>query len=136
MVRKKTEKHTKKMSKATKVFWIILADAALLAACLLTFAYFHHVKPKTVTEAPIIIERPTETPAPATATPDPSSDATPEPTEVVPLTWAEKFADKFTDGEIIRTENSFISQNTHITITKELIENYSAQSIFSKYDLF
>jgi len=115
--RKNTEKQAKTMPKALKIFWIVLLDAALLAACLLTFAYFHHVKPKTVTEEPIIIERPTETPAPV-ATPDPNSDITAEPTEAPPLTWAEKFADKFTDGEIIQTENSFISENTHVTITR------------------
>lgn len=117
---KKTEKHKKKMSRTLKVVLIVLADIALIGASLITFALFHHVIPDTAVPETITIERPTNTPAVATATPDPSLDVTPEPepTEVVPLTWAEKFADKFTDGEVIQTENSFISENTHITVTK------------------
>lgn len=118
MDKRQTKKQTKKMSKALKIFLVVLADIALIGVSLITFALFHHVIPDKTVSEPIIIERPTNTPAPATNTPDPNSDATPGPTEAVPLTWAEKFADKFTDGEIIQTDNSFISENTHITVTK------------------
>ena len=101
-----------------KLVLVVIADIALLAASLLTYAYFHHVKPDTNMPEPIIIERPTEAPTavPAEVTPDPNAEATPEPTAAV-LTWKQKFADKFSD-EIILTENSYISEFTHVTITK------------------
>jgi len=103
-----------------KVLLVILLDVALLAVSLLTFAYFHHVKPDTNIPEPIIIERPTATPAPVVETPktDAEVEITAEPTVAPPLTWKELFADKFTDGEVIQTENSFISENTHVTVTR------------------
>ncbi len=113
-----TEGKKKSPSKALKIFYVVLADLLLLGVCLCTFAYFHHVRPHKSTEEPIVIERPTSTPEPAAETEVAESDVTAEPTEAAPLTWKEKFADMFTNGEIIQTENSFISENTHVTITK------------------
>ncbi|MBN2878782.1 MAG: phosphodiester glycosidase family protein [Clostridia bacterium] len=117
MAKKDTQK--KAMPKAMKTVLVIVADLIMIGVFLCTFAYFHHVRPHKSTEAPVVIVRPTEAPAAIVeTTPGPSTGEDAQPTEVVPLTWKEKFADKFTDGEVIRTENSYISANTHVTITK------------------
>lgn len=118
-----------------KVLLVVIADILLLGACLSTFALFHHVLPKKNLPDPVTIQRPTDTPAPA-ATQDPSSDATAQPTEVPPLSWAEKFADKFSTAGIVQTDNSFISQNTHVTITKvEASVERSYKGIMTTYPI-
>ncbi len=120
METKKKEGNKKAPSKALKVIGVIAVDLILLGVVLCTFAYFHHVRPHKSTEEPIVIERPTSTPAPVEESVSETdiNDVTAEPTEALPLTWKEKFADMFTDGEIIHTADSFISENTHVTITR------------------
>ncbi len=132
-------------SKWKKVALVIFLDTVLLAASLLTFAYYHHVKPREISAAPVVIERPTEAPtAVATPTPDTEAEVTPEPTEAPPLTWKEKFADKFSDSGVVLTENSYISENTHITITRHVVQTerpykdkmYSYDVIFYVADIY
>ena len=107
-----------KSKKVQKVIITILLDILLLGVCILTFFYFHSFKPKELDMEPIIITRPTATPAPA-ATPATDIETEQSPTAEPVLTWEEKFADKFTsDGSVIQTDTSYISENTHITITK------------------
>ena len=119
MKKNNTEGNKKAPSKVLKVFYVVLADILLLGVCLCTFAYFHHVMPRKSAESSIVITIPTEIPVQAAQTPSPDAESSAEPTEEIPLTWKEKFADKFaSDGSVIQTANSFISGNTHVTITR------------------
>ena len=78
------------------------------------------------------------TPAPpqtieATATPAPTD--TPEPTAEPEYILNAKFADKFTDGEVIVTENSYQSKNIyfeiqHITVEDEYSVTYHVADIY------
>ena len=91
-------------------------DILLVGIGLNVFALFHHVldfSPKT---------EPVELVAPAA--PEPSAPVADEGAGPVseeperPLTWREKFADKFTDGDVVQTENSYKSGNINITVSK------------------
>lgn len=91
-------------------------DILLVGIGLNVFALFHHVidfSPKT---------EPVELVAPAA--PEPSAlvtgeDAGPVPEEPErPLTWREKFADKFTDGDVVQTENTYMSENINVTFSR------------------
>ena len=91
-------------------------DILLVGIGLNVFALFHHVidfSPKT---------EPVELVAPAA--PEPSAlvtgeDAGPVPEEPErPLTWREKFADKFTDGDVVQTENAYMSENINVTFSR------------------
>ena len=117
--------HVKK-KKRMSVGATIALDLLAIAAGLLVFALFHHVLPHygilrgeesepvvLVTLAPqptpeptaVPVEEPEETPP----------EETPEPVRVYSGRWGEKFADKFTDGEVIQTENSYQSANVNVS---------------------
>lgn len=53
-----------------------------------------------------------------TLEPTPEPTATPEPTPDPVGYFGTRFADKFTDGEVIRTENSYQSANVNVTLTQ------------------
>ncbi len=123
--------HTKK-KKHMSVGKMIVLDLLAIAAGLLIFALFHHVLPHygilRVDEGePVVLTTlaPQPTPVPAAApeeTPDADAppeetppEETPEPVRVYSGRWGEKFADKFTDGEVIRTENSYQSENINVS---------------------
>ena len=108
---------------------MIVLDLLVIAAGLLLFALFHHVLPHygilrvdegepvvltTLAPQPTPVPAPTETPeeTPPEETPP---EETPEPVRVYSGRWGEKFADKFTDGEVIRTENSYQSENINVS---------------------
>ena len=122
---KQTAAHVKK-KKRMSVGATIALDLLAIAAGLLVFALFHHVLPHygilrgeesepvvLVTLAPqptpeptaVPVEEPEETPP----------EETPEPVRVYSGRWGEKFADKFTDGEVIQTENSYQSANVNVS---------------------
>ena len=62
-----------------------------------------------ITPAPTILVSPSPTPVPTITT-------TPQPT---PKTaWGAKFADKFTDGQVVKTDNSYKSENINVTVNK------------------
>ena len=91
-------------------------DILLVGIGLNVFALFHHVldfSPKT---------EPVELVAPAA--PEPSAPVTGEGAGPVPeeperpLTWREKFADKFTDGDVVQTENAYMSENINVTFSR------------------
>lgn len=54
----------------------------------------------------------------ATAEPTPEPTATPVPTPDPVGYFGTRFADKFTDGEVIRTENGYQSANVNVTFTQ------------------
>lgn len=60
---------------------------------------------------------PTAIPTPASMTPSPTAmpTVTPQPTD--PTAWGSKFSDKFTDGEVIQTDNTYKSANINVTVT-------------------
>ena len=89
MERKTKDGKGKSPSKVSRVILIVLADTLLLALCIGVFAYFHFLKPETNLPDPVVIEKPTETPA-VENTPETASEVTAEPTEALPLTWKEK----------------------------------------------
>ncbi len=105
-----------------------IATLLLLAISLLTFAWFHHARPKERTSAGLI----TATPTPfltvqATgnegmpSTPLPSSEeeappSTPEPTPIY-VPWIEKYADQFT-SEIRSDEQGYSSPDLAVHISK------------------
>jgi len=147
--REEAPRRRKKKKKKMSVGKMILLDLLAIAIGLVVFALFHHVlhfekAPEPVvlaTLAPQPSAEPASTPEPSAepAAPEQSEEPaapeeTPEPVRVYSGMWGEKFADKFTDGEIIRTENSYRSANVNITVTKveeELLIYYVADIYIS-----
>lgn len=105
---------------------MVCLDLLFILLGLLTFAYFHHVRdflypPKA---EPVVLL----TPSPAAQTPAAEPTEKPDenqPQEIVPepsaapdaSAWGARFADQFTDGEIIRSENSYRSANVSVIVT-------------------
>lgn len=123
----------KKKEKIQKIVIMIVCDLLLLAAALLSFAYFHHVRipeldPQTIErQTPV----PTQTPV-ATMTPEPEQTAstageilepTPEPTPEPTGLLLGQYSDKFSD-EIVQTEDSYRSPNVAVEMnTLELYDS-------------
>jgi len=116
--------------------WVIVLDLVLIGAGLIVFALFHHVLPRDIQTSGLALPRPTTTrvmtPAATTTTASPTpttmaagttttAAATPEPTETTidPDSWTAKFADQFTDGDIIQTETEYRSANLAVTIQQQ-----------------
>lgn len=134
-----------------KILIVVTIDLVCFAVLLLSFAWFHHAKPKDLngsvvfpitTFAPIatpaLQETPAvnETPSPSvttapagsdtpatdspsagpadTPTPEPTVPPTPEPTGLL----QGRYAEKFTDGEIIYDENGYRSANVCIEVSE------------------
>ena len=109
-----------------------VATLLLLAISLLTFAWFHHARPKqrmsaglvTVTPTPAAVAQALEaqaaaslaTPAPSDVPPLDDVPATPEPTPVY-ISWIEKYADQFTPT-IVSNEQGYTSPDVAIHISK------------------
>ena len=123
--------HTKKTSRVRdgahriSIPAMVGLDLLCIVLGLLTFAYFHHVRdflypPKA---DPVVLLTPAPaaaSPSEPTATPGVNSpeETAPEPEAASELSaWGERFADQFTDGEIIQTENSYRSANVSVTLT-------------------
>ena len=121
---------TKKPQKHMKVGTMIALDLLAIILGLNVFALFHHVIPSyfpkevepTALESPAPLRpEPTETPKPAAAeTPAPETETTPEPAPVRTGMWGQKFAEQFTDGEVIETEDSY--RSGHISVTLQTVE--------------
>ena len=121
---------TKEPRKHMKVGTMVALDLLAIILGLNVFALFHHVIPSyfakevtpTVLESPAPIEpEPTAAPSPLpTDAPAPEVEATPEPTPVRTGTWGQKFAEQFTDGEVIETEDSY--RSGHISVTLRTVE--------------
>lgn len=117
------EKKTK--TKHMSVPALIAVHLLCIGLGLIVFAYFHHVRdyyaPAPAQFAPVSLITPSPVPSP-TADPAVSEgpEATPRAEEVREDRGAfyDRFPDKFTDGEIIRTEDTYISKNINVTVTK------------------
>ena len=91
-------------------------DILLVGIGLNVFALFHHVLDFSPKTEPVELTAPAA-PEPSAPVADEDADPVPEEPER-PLTWREKFADKFTDGDVVQTENSYKSGNINITVSK------------------
>ena len=97
-------------------------SAALALMLMLSLAAVFTITRDTQTpgpETPLSEQEPTPAPTPA-PTPELTPEPTPEPTpeRTYSGVWGEKFADKFTEGEIIEDEHSYRSENINVTLTK------------------
>lgn len=114
-----------------KIFTTIIADIIAFAILILTFAWFHHAKPgkynnvitlPTPPPQSIVTPQPIGTPdgtLDPNETQDPNQQTGEPPLQTLQPTGllGEKFADKFTDGEIIREENCYRSKDVCIELT-------------------
>ena len=127
---------TKRMRRQRMLYESIRTVAAtllLLAAALLTFAWFHHGRPKQRLSAGLVTATPTPAVIEAQSTPTPSSEAhglspstedpgsaepsvTPEPTPVY-VPWIEKYAERFS-SDIVSTGEGYSSPDLSVRITK------------------
>lgn len=116
---------------------MVVLDLLAIIVGLNVFALFHHVLDYwdihlgTAAPTPVVVATlppqptasaaPTEEPVQAqlpeeSAEPEPTPE--PTPARVYSGMWGEKFADKFTEGEVIQTENSYQSANVNITLER------------------
>lgn len=114
-----------KTKKCMALWKVIVIDLLVLGVILLTFALFHHVLPKVISEyrwkqAQLNATEPVQTQAPETeipeeTVPNPETEPATEPDPRTP--WQIKYQDHFTD-EVVVTDNSYTSQELAITIDK------------------
>ena len=104
--------------------WLLLViDCVLIGVSLLVFALFDHVIPVKQAAVPVVQAQaaPTVVPTAAPEQPAEGGDAPVQPTEApAPAVgdFSQRFPGKFTDGEVIQTENSYQSANLNITLTR------------------
>jgi len=119
----------RQMKQSPKPLWmLIVADLLIFAVALLTFAYFHHVMPRAGESMGLKSSRsgavvqvedvqpsvdPTAQPIDAIV---PVVEATPEPVVEQVGYFGDKFADKFTNGEVIATETGYQSGSVNISM--------------------
>lgn len=118
-------------SRTRAIVRMVLLDAAAFGACLVVFAYFHHVRitPLHPTALPEVTQTPAlETPAPNTPAPDATPSPTPEPTGLLGAKYAEKFSD---DGTILDA-SSYRSESVAI----ELRTEYAYDSVVHVADIY
>lgn len=116
----------KMKSNVLKIISVVLLDAVILAASLLAFAWFHHVKPaefddvvalQTPAPSPVVSAQPTPEPSVLPDdTPAPTPDNTPEPVYTGLL--GDKFREKFTNGKVIYTDDLYRSENVCIEMDR------------------
>lgn len=110
---------------------VIVIDVLLAALLLLVFYltnYVFHGETKPIESLPVPSwmqsGSPETTPSPSVSAPSETAEtteaasATTTAAAVDPNDWRAKFADKFTDGEVEKTDNSYRSANISVTITK------------------
>lgn len=124
------------MRNALKITIVVTLDILIFAALLLSFAWFHHAKPQKITgtdlsnpfapitlkpvesDDPVITPDPNATELPINTddqlTPEPTEAPTPEPTGLL----GAKFAEKFTDGEVVWDETCYRSSNVAIEMSE------------------
>ena len=113
-----------KKRKHLPIWAIVVIDVLVTAMILGGFMLYYFVLPREEKPLNIVVNKPnaenaqpTNTPA-STDTEDVTETAESEPQESAPLTWAEKFADHFTDT-VVTTETSYSSPDISINIEKK-----------------
>lgn len=117
------------------IWVLVVADLLILGISLLVFALFHHVLPSKEAAVGIVSQRPTNAQVATTQAPvqeiqqmatqpsaEPAAQATPQPAADPEGYFGTKFADKFTSGEVVKTDSTYQSENLNITL-KSIYEN-------------
>lgn len=133
----------RRKQKHMPVWQLVIMDVVLIGLSLCVFALFHHVLPSAEQED-LSKGNASTSPPVGYRTPGPTLEigATPTPAvtdsqgNIVDTSgWWSSFPDKFTNGEVIQTENSYQSKNVNVTVTK-VQENgvtYFVQDIYVRY---
>jgi len=125
--------------------WMVaLAHLLALGVALVLYALPHHVLPSRQQATGIVSTRESIR---QTAAPEPSAEAieyddegdpivpdtgpTPEPTPEPVGSFRNKFADKVTDGEVIRTDNTYQSANLNITFQKKYFDELMSRVYYA-----
>lgn len=115
----------RKPAKRNLPIGLVIAIDVVLAALLLGIFYVTNYMIKTEVQ-PSALPTPSSVAAGASAAASASVSVSQpgvsETTAVDPNDWRAKFADKFTDGAPIQTENSYISSNINVTIDIQEID--------------
>lgn len=125
-------KQKKRIKGPWPIWKLVLADVLALGVALVVFALFHHVIPRheeavgqvsqrvrtveTIEDSQLNVSAPAVQPIAETATIEPTAmpEATPDPVGY----FGGKFADKFTDGDVIRENRVYRSGNVNVSITQ------------------
>lgn len=119
--------YNKNSTKRKRFLKILLVDILLVSTGLIIFALFHHVIPRPDNTAPIALVQPQaiinedETAAEISESEKPNIDSSLSAENLIIETEPmlnTVFADKFTDGEVITTDNSYKSKNINFRIEK------------------
>ncbi|MGN1003016.1 MAG: phosphodiester glycosidase family protein, partial [Oscillospiraceae bacterium] len=100
-------------SGAASILKVVLADLLLIGLILVTFAFFHHVRPMLEQQRDRAQAAEAE-PVQATPAPTPTPEPTPEPVDDR-TEWQKKFAEHFT-AEPVLTDHSYTSPEVSVTI--------------------
>ena len=108
--------------KKHKIWQLIVIDLLCIGVGLNLFALFHHVLPGKQKMEPVNLIEGHDIVPPSEEKTDiqPSDDPVPEEEETgsgQPLTWREKFEGKFTEGEVLSTDSTYMSENINITVS-------------------
>lgn len=113
----------KRPRRSVPLGFLIIADILIAAVILLFFYLGNYVWEKDIKTEALIPPSPTaaqtqdsEQTISEDVTADTQTDV-PSPTPDM-KNWREKFADKFTDGEVVKTENSYQSANVNVSIER------------------
>ncbi|MBQ8952560.1 MAG: phosphodiester glycosidase family protein [Clostridia bacterium] len=123
---------------------IALIDILLIGVSLVVFALFDHVIPRPSQKAAFAVPSRTPLSAEVQATPNGApAEATPLPTQTdaPPQTaavgdFSEKFADKFTAGEVIQTNASYQSANLNVTLTRHETTVNNRKEVYFVEDIY
>lgn len=109
------------------IWAIVVIDVLVTSMILGGFMLYYFILPREEKPLNIVVKKPnienaqdaqpTNTPSPAN-TDDVTETAEPEPQESAPLTWAQMFADHFTDT-VVSTDTSYSSPDISINIEKK-----------------
>jgi hypothetical protein len=125
------EPKIKKKKNILPIWAIVVIDVLVTAMILGGFMLYYFVLPREKEPLNIVVSNPNtgteiaaETQPPAENTPAPADTdgvkETDETEEDVPLTWAQKFADHFTDT-VVATDTSYSSPNISFTIEQKTV---------------
>ena len=123
------------LAQRPRPLWLLaVTDLLIFAVALLGFAYFHHVMPRAQESTGISSQRAVQaepTAAPVMEAAPVAAEATQAPAVNVGY-FGDKFADKFTSGEVISDETRYQSANLNITFT----EYYEQENRFYVADIY
>lgn len=107
--------------KKQKLGKVILLDILCIGIGLVFFALFHHVLHFEKDIEPVVVMSSASEPSPEPEpfyeqAPAESEDDSQEEKKEYSGRWGEKFADKFTEGEPVVTDTSYISENINVSI--------------------